>query len=44
MREGGCEGVEECVFPTAVGVPSPWLVLEFLPHGDLRSYLIVSLC
>ena len=22
-------------------VPTPWIVLEFLPHGDLKSYLKV---
>ena len=22
-------------------VPTPWIVLEFLPHGDLKSYLMV---
>ena len=23
-------------------VPSHWIVLEYLPHGDLKSYLCVS--
>ena len=39
---GEC-GVNEGVLLTAADVPSPWLVLEFLPHGDLKSYLSVSL-
>ena len=25
-----------------VDVDSPWIVLEYLPHGDLKSFLIVS--
>ena len=24
-------------------VPTPWIVLEFLPYGDLKSYLKVTL-
>ena len=39
---GEC-GVSEGVLLIAADVPSPWLVLEFLPHGDLKSYLSVSL-
>ena len=31
--------VNHCVFP----VEPPWLVLQYLPNGDLKNYLIVGL-
>ena len=26
----------------SVDVVTPWIVLEYLPHGDLKNFLIVS--
>ena len=29
---------------TVADVPSPWIVLEYMEHGDLKTFLTVSTC
>lgn len=37
-----CSHTYICIFHYYTGVSSPWLVLEFLSNGDLKSFLKVS--